>query len=115
MRNEVGEGIPQADGREVNAHQFLALFSQWKAVVPLNLCVPLATVHISFSSASADRSGCFPNQSNAAGEEDIFLSASNLHACVCMCAPKAEEKLNSRPNGSFSSEACCLDNTLVRL
>ena len=86
MRNEVGEGIPQADGREVNAHQFLALFSQWKAVGPLNLCVPLATVHISFSGASADRSGCFPNQSNAAGEEDIFLSASNLHAFVCMCA-----------------------------
>lgn len=31
MRNEIGEGIPQADGSEVNAHQFLALFSQWKA------------------------------------------------------------------------------------
>lgn len=56
------------------------------SVVSLNLCMPLAAVHISFGSASANSSGCFPDQSNAAGEEDIFLSASNLCACVCMCA-----------------------------
>ena len=75
------------------------------SVVSLNLCMPLATVHISFGSASADSSGCFPNQSNAAGEEDIFLSALKsvclcFHVCIfvcvgmCACLPNERKKQN---------------------